>query len=89
MAFAFLGAGQPLGFALGLVLGGIPVDSIGWRYGYYVSCAINALIFVGAYFSIPLPRSSLVITASFKENRHWPKGSSPLFLSLAIPSGWL
>jgi MFS family permease len=57
MAFAFLGGGQPIGFALGLVLGGILVDSIGWRFGYYISSAINALIFVGAIFSIP-PRTA-------------------------------
>ena len=55
MAFAFLGGGYPIGYALGLVLGGILVDSIGWRYGYYLSCLINALIFVAAYFSIPRP----------------------------------
>lgn len=58
MAFAFLGGGLPIGFALGLVLGGILVDSIGWRYGYYISCIINALIFVGAYFSLPVTNST-------------------------------
>jgi MFS family permease len=58
MAFAFLGGGQPIGFALGLVLGGILVDSIGWRVGYYISCGINALIFVGAFFSVPSPKST-------------------------------
>ena len=52
-AFAFLGGGQPIGFALGLVMGGVLVDSIGWRYGYYISCGLNALIFSGAFFSIP------------------------------------
>ena len=57
MAFAFLGGGQPIGFALGLVLGGVLIDSIGWRYGYYISSSINALIFVGAFFSIPSPRN--------------------------------
>ncbi len=56
MAFAFLGGGQPVGFALGLVPGGVLVDSLGCRYGYYISCVVNALIFVGAYFSIPLQR---------------------------------
>ena len=58
MAFALLGGGQPIGFALGLVLGGIFVDSIGWRYGYYISCIINALIFVGAFFSTSASPSS-------------------------------
>lgn len=56
MAFAFLGGGFPIGFALGLVLGGFLVDSIGWRSGYYISCAINVLIFVGAFFSVPSPK---------------------------------
>ena len=55
MAFAFLGGGYPIGYALGLVLGGVLVDSIGWRYGYYLSCLINGLILVAAFFSIPHP----------------------------------
>lgn len=56
MAFAFLGGGQPIGFALGLVMGGILVDSVGWRFGYYISTALNVLIFVGAFFSLSAPK---------------------------------
>lgn len=61
MAFAFLGGGYPIGYALGLVLGGVLVDSIGWRYGYYLSCVINALIFVVAFFAIPRPTQTAAI----------------------------
>jgi len=58
MAFAFFGGGFPLGFALGAVLGGILVDSVGWRVGYYISCALNVLMFVGAFFSVPASKPS-------------------------------
>nr|KMM64779.1 efflux protein [Coccidioides posadasii RMSCC 3488] len=34
VAFAMNGMGQPLGYALGLVLGGIFTDTIGWRWAY-------------------------------------------------------
>ena len=54
MAFACFGSGFPIGFALGLVLGGILVDFISWRFGYYISCAINVLMFIGAFFSLPV-----------------------------------
>ena len=54
IAFACLGGGSPVGFALGLVLGGLFVDSIGWRYGYYLSCGLNGIIFVAAFFTIPV-----------------------------------
>ena len=58
MAFAFFGGGFPIGFALGLVLGGILVDFISWRFGYYISCVINVLMFVGAFFSLSAPEAT-------------------------------
>ena len=54
MAFAFFGGGMPIGFTCGLVLGGFLVDSVGWRFGYYISCALNVLILIGAFFSVPV-----------------------------------
>jgi MFS family permease len=53
IAFASLGGGQPVGFALGLVVGGLFVDSVGWRYAYFMSCAFNGLIFAAAAFTLP------------------------------------
>lgn len=52
-AFAFFGGGNPTGYALGLLLGGIFVDTVGWRYAYYLSIALNAMIFASAFFSLP------------------------------------
>ena len=53
LAFACLGAAQPVGFSIGLVLGGVFVDSIGWRFGYYIGAIANILILVGAIFGLP------------------------------------
>lgn len=52
-AFACLGAGQPLGFSVGLVLGGLFVQSIGWRWGYYIGAIIIFAIFVISFLSLP------------------------------------
>jgi MFS family permease len=52
-AFACLGAGQPVGFSVGLVIGGIFVESIGWRYGYYIGAIVTFAIFIISLFGIP------------------------------------
>jgi MFS family permease len=52
-AFASLGAGQPLGYAIGLVLGGVFVDTIGWRYGYYIAAIANIIVFATALWGLP------------------------------------
>ncbi|KAL5046154.1 hypothetical protein BDW71DRAFT_207822 [Aspergillus fruticulosus] len=53
LGFATMGVGQPLGYSVGLILGGIFADSIGWRYGYYISAIINVLLCVLAFWSLP------------------------------------
>lgn len=57
-AFACLGAGQPVGFSVGLVLGGVFVQSIGWRYGYYIGAILIFSIFVISIFGIPADPAS-------------------------------
>ena len=48
IGFACLGLGQPLGFSVGLVLGGVFVDTIGWRAGWYICAAVVfGLLLVG------------------------------------------
>ncbi|OOQ82788.1 putative MFS transporter [Penicillium brasilianum] len=50
MAFACLGMSQPFGFCLGLVLGGVFVDTVGWRVGWYIAGgAALFLSFVGLW----------------------------------------
>lgn len=57
-AFACLGAGQPVGFSIGLVLGGIFVQSIGWRWGYHIGAIVTFAIFIISTFGIPADRVS-------------------------------
>ncbi|GLB09282.1 hypothetical protein AtubIFM57258_005199 [Aspergillus tubingensis] len=53
IGFASMGMGQPLGYSLGLILGGVFVDTIGWRYGYYISAIINAVLSATAIWALP------------------------------------
>jgi MFS family permease len=52
-AFAMNGMGQPLGYALGLVLGGIFIDTIGWRWAYYMMAIINLCLSFASIWSLP------------------------------------
>jgi MFS family permease len=53
IAFAAMGGGQPIGFATGLVLGGVLSDTIGWRWGFYIAAILNSAVFVIGFFGIP------------------------------------
>jgi MFS family permease len=53
IAFASMGGGQPIGFSLGLVLGGVLSDTIGWRWGFHIAAILNTVIFVVGFFGIP------------------------------------
>lgn len=56
VGLACLGLGQPLGFSVGLVLGGLFVDSIGWRSGYYLCAAASILVFGAGIWNLPRDR---------------------------------
>ena len=53
IAFACLGATQPVGFSIGLVLGGVLIQSVGWRVGYYICAAVNLLLTLETFFGVP------------------------------------
>jgi len=53
LGLAFLGAGQVFGFCIGLVLGGLFTDTVGWRSGYYVCAAVNAAFLIISFWGIP------------------------------------
>ncbi|KAI8222669.1 hypothetical protein K4K54_006687 [Colletotrichum sp. SAR 10_86] len=62
VAFSCLGLSQPLGFSVGLVLGGVLVDTVGWRVGFYLTGGLSLLLsFVGLW---ALPKSRDRRTAS-------------------------
>lgn len=45
--------GQPIGFSIGLTLGGVFADTVGWRWGFHMAAIINTVIFVVALFGLP------------------------------------
>lgn len=53
MAFAVLGLSQPLGFCFGIVIGGVLVDTIGWRSGWYFYGGTTLLLSVTSFWSLP------------------------------------
>ena len=53
IAFASMGGGQPIGFSLGLTLGGVFSDTIGWRWGFHIAAIINTVVFVVGFFGLP------------------------------------
>ncbi|KAF4981147.1 hypothetical protein FZEAL_2981 [Fusarium zealandicum] len=52
-AFACLGLSQPLGFSFGLVIGGVLIDTIGWRAGWYLYGGITLLLSAIGTWSLP------------------------------------
>lgn len=52
-AFAAMGGGQPAGFAIGLTVGGVLTDTIGWRWAFYLSAILTALVGLLAAFTVP------------------------------------
>ncbi|KAJ5896389.1 uncharacterized protein N7473_005788 [Penicillium subrubescens] len=74
MAFACLGMAQPVGFCLGLVLGGVFVDTVGWRVGWYIAGgAALFLSFVGLWAlpGSPHPRKLENIMHDLKYKIDW------------------
>ena len=53
IAFASNGMGQPVGYSVGLVLGGVSTDTISWRWGFYMSAMINFAISMSAIWVLP------------------------------------
>ncbi|RAH75713.1 aminotriazole resistance protein [Aspergillus aculeatinus CBS 121060] len=54
IGFACLGLGQPLGFAVGLVFGGLfQGSSLGWRFGFYLCAGVTGTLMVINYFKLP------------------------------------
>ena len=53
VAFASNGMGQPLGYSLGLILGGIFTDTISWRWSFYMMAIINFFVSISAIWVLP------------------------------------
>ncbi|KAL0934518.1 MFS transporter [Colletotrichum truncatum] len=53
IGFASMGGGQPIGFSVGLSVGGVFTDTIGWRWGFHIAAIINTVIFLIALKWLP------------------------------------
>lgn len=53
MAFALMGGGQPVGFSLGLTVGGTLTNTIGWSWGFQIVAMTTAIVLVLAAGQFP------------------------------------
>ncbi|KAL6887116.1 major facilitator superfamily domain-containing protein [Trichoderma evansii] len=53
LGFACLGFAGPIGFSLGLVLGGVFADSTGWRAAFYLAAAATFALFLAGIWALP------------------------------------
>jgi len=56
LGFAVLGAGQPVGFASGMVLSGVFISKLSWRWAFYCSAIVNLGVFLAAWWGLPQGR---------------------------------
>jgi len=52
-AFSILGAGQAIGFIIGMILGGILAESASWRAIFWLQAGLGCLLCVVGWFVIP------------------------------------
>ncbi|KAE8382732.1 major facilitator superfamily domain-containing protein [Aspergillus bertholletiae] len=81
-AFSCIGLSQPLGFSLGLVVGGVLVDTIGWRAGWYIAGGIT--LFFAAIAVWTLPRNKTVEDESLLHNMRTKIDWAGAFLASAF-----
>lgn len=76
ISYSILGFVQPAGFSAGLVLGGVMLDTIGWRYGYYISGAVTLALFLISIWALPADNvtSEKVTLARLRKDVDWIAG---------------
>lgn len=84
-SFAMNGMAQPLGYALGLVLGGVFTDTIGWRWAYWTMAIVNLVVSLISIWSLPdvRHRSTRAWTRRLVEDVDWV-GVTGLSISLGL-----
>ncbi|KAF5963547.1 Methylenomycin A resistance [Fusarium coicis] len=73
-AFACLGLSQLLGFSSSLVVGGILVDTLGWRSGWYFCGGLTMLLLLIGWWSLPRserPGSLRITTRNLRKKVDW------------------
>lgn len=63
IGFSCLGFVQPIGFSLGMVLEGVILDTIGWRFSYYLCGSLSLALFAVSLWA--LPRDAMIEGSAF------------------------
>ncbi|KAK2469694.1 hypothetical protein H9L39_18509, partial [Fusarium oxysporum f. sp. albedinis] len=74
VAFACLGLSQLLGFSSSLVVGGILIDTLGWRSGWYFCGGLTLLLFAIGWWALPRtarPGSLRITIRNLKKKVDW------------------
>lgn len=91
-AFGAMGGGQPLGFTIGLVIGGKLTDTVGWEVAFYIAAGVNAILFGLALFGLPkVSRERPLTIGRLKSEIDWIGAfllSSSLALLLYVFATW-
>ncbi|KAL8746796.1 MAG: hypothetical protein Q9190_001241 [Brigantiaea leucoxantha] len=53
LAFAAMGGGQPVGFGLGLTVGGVLAGSIGWQWAFHMTAILNFITLSLSAWQLP------------------------------------
>jgi MFS family permease len=72
IGFSCLGFVQPIGFSLGMVLEGVILDSVGWRFSYYLCGSLSLALFGVSLWA--LPRDAVIegsTLAKLKQDIDW------------------
>lgn len=69
IGFACLGLVQCAGFSVGLVLAGVLLDTIGWRFGFYLCGGLTFLLFIVSIWALPSDK----VVEGAKLGRLWTK----------------
>ncbi|GAB7355455.1 hypothetical protein MBLNU459_g5958t2 [Dothideomycetes sp. NU459] len=79
LGFACLGFSGPLGFLIGLVLGGVFVDTVGWRPAFYLAAATSfVLCVIGLWVLQPLSPDVLFTVGLLVISAVFPPGTQAL-----------
>lgn len=62
---------MPLGFSVGLVLGGVLVETVAWRIGFYVAGAIMLLQAIAGFKIIPLEKTPQNVLSKLRTEIDW------------------
>ena len=86
IAFSCLAAGQVIGFAVGLLLSGVFLDSVGWRAGWYICGTLTLVLFFVGVWALPPDRvSDAPVLRRLAKNIDWV-GATLASASLALLS---